>query len=101
MAVTTTVMTPGGLQQAAPVEANGFKRAAAATPGGLNILDDLVEQVLGCPDGVSDEILAEAVRGLEALGGESLGVTVGDARVLLQRRFGRALGRAGWTSGGA
>ncbi|WP_336920826.1 hypothetical protein [Aquipuribacter sp. SD81] len=105
MALMTTVRRSSRSQSATRVEADGFERAAADTADALDAtadgLDVLVRRVLDCPDGVADDVIAEAVRGLEALGGGTLGETVGDARVLLQRRFSRALGRSGWTSGGA
>lgn len=60
----------------------------------------LVARVLECPDDVPVEVMAEAVRGLEARGGAPLGGTTDDARVVLQRRFGRALGLSGRATGG-
>ncbi len=100
MALTTTVRGPGRTHEAVRAEANRLERTTTVTLGGGG-LDALVDRVLNCPDEVAQEVMAEAVRGLEALGGTSLGDTTSDARVLLQRRFGRALGRSGWTGGGA
>lgn len=97
MAPTTTVEDRG---RTVRVEASGSARTATADSGGGG-LDLLVGLVLDCPDDVPDEVVAEAVRGLEALGGGSLGATAAEPRVVLQRRFGRALGRSGWTSGRA
>ncbi len=97
MALTTTVEDR---VRAVRVEASGPARSATTSSGGGG-LDVLVGRVLDDPDEVSREVMAEAVRGLEARGGGSLGGTATDTRVVLQRRFGRALGRSGWTSGGA
>lgn len=93
----TTVEDTG---RAAWTEPSRSARVTTVTSdgGGLSVL---VDRVLDGPDEVSRDVLAEAVRGLEALGAASLGDTTTDARVVLQRRFGRALGRSGWTSGGA
>lgn len=104
MALTTTALTTvessGRARRAALVGVGGRARAAIDTSGGGG-LDVLVCRVLECPEEVPREVMAEAVRGLETLGGASLGGTATDARVVLQRRFARALGRSGWTSHGA
>ena len=105
MALMTTARGSSRSQSATRVEADGSERAAAATADARDATaggpDVLVRRVLDCPAGGADNVMAEAVRGLEALGGGTLGETVGDARVLVQRWFSRALGRFGWTSGAA
>lgn len=99
MSLTTTVRDPGRRYEVVPSEASGHDGEHAPAAG--SALDLLVRQVLDCPDEVLDVVIAEAVRGLEALAGASLGGTATDARVVLQRRFGRALGRSGWSTGQA
>lgn len=71
------------------VASGTLSRAATEAPG--RALDALVEAVLGDPDNVPAATLAEAVRGLEQRADAALGDTRGDARVVLERRFARAL----------